>query len=267
MGKKKRRHPDDDISFQDQVSTFEGDNTTFGEHPEEKNNADGDAENRSHEDRYSLEIEEGTVELLTILRHDLKNGIQVMTGYLQLLDETELDQDQKQLVEKTYLACNKTNELIDKIGFFKNILKRGDIQAVKLSVHIGNAIKKFDTRNKEFTIESELQEVEVKGYPFIEELFVYLIENALRHSRGTLVRLSLIDKGDKVTVVVEDDGIGIPIEIREDVFRAGYRGVGSTGFGLGLYLVDMIVKTCGGQVLIKENGLGGTRVEVTLEKF
>ncbi len=235
----------------------------------EFNNLASATADQGGDEKSSIDIEKGVKVLLTILRHDLKNKIQIITGYLQLLEETGLDEAQKELVEKIFFANDKTEEFIEKVGFYKDILNRGDIRPVTLSMHIREALKMYEETLKEcgISIDCELQDFEVKGHPLLlEGLFANLIENVVRHSDGTLIRISVKESGTKVVVTVEDDGKGIPHEQKEDIFDCGYRGAGSSGFGLGLYFVDIITKTCGGQVELKESGSGGARFEITLDK-
>ncbi len=213
-------------------------------------------------------VEETIVELLTVLRHDLKNKLLIMTGHLQLLDETELDDDQKYFVEKTSGACKKTFELLEKIGLLKEIIQRGKISNVNLSSKVTDAIYRLEETalDSGFQIESDIREIQVKGYHFMEDLFVYLIENALKHSRGSLVRITSFEDDERISVIVEDDGIGVSAEERYHVFKAGYKGIGSSGFGLGLYMVDIITRACGGRIVVSDSELGGASFEVILNR-
>jgi len=95
-----------------------------------------------------------------------------------------------------------------------------------------------------------------------------LMENALRHTpEGTPVRVTVGPDGDAVVLVVEDDGPGIPPELRERVFDRFVRGSGDhgTGSGLGLAIVRAVAEFHGGTISVAEPASGtGTRFVLRL---
>jgi signal transduction histidine kinase len=107
----------------------------------------------------------------------------------------------------------------------------------------------------------------------LHRLTLNLIENAIRHTPpGTRVRASVEIVDGSVRLIVEDDGPGIPVELKERVFERFVRGAGDRGgsSGLGLSIVHAVVESHGGRVAIESptmNGPGrprGTRFCVTL---
>ena len=83
-----------------------------------------------------------------------------------------------------------------------------------------------------------------------------LIENAIRHTpEGTSVRLRVTDRP---SIEVMDYGPGIPVEQRAKIFERFWRGDRNTGgAGLGLAIVDRIMKALQGSVLVNEAPGGG----------
>ena len=69
-------------------------------------------------------------------------------------------------------------------------------------------------------------------------------------------------KGSIVGFYVEDDGDGIPPEIRDRIFDYGFSGGGGTGFGLSI--VADFVAAHGWEILASESEAGGARFEVTI---
>lgn len=93
-------------------------------------------------------------------------------------------------------------------------------------------------------------------------------DNAARHSAG-VVALSVAERDGVIVLSVEDDGPGIPPAGRERVLRrfvrldeARDRDAG--GAGLGLAIVDELVRAHGGTVEVGESALGGARILLRL---
>jgi signal transduction histidine kinase len=96
-----------------------------------------------------------------------------------------------------------------------------------------------------------------------------LIENALRYPPpGTRVTVETAVSDGRATLVVADDGPGIPAEERTRVFERFYRGStgrqSGPGTGLGLAIVAELVERWGGQVRLLEGP--GTRIAATFER-
>ena len=96
-----------------------------------------------------------------------------------------------------------------------------------------------------------------------------LVENASVYAGG-VTRLAVEASRDRVRLIVEDAGPGIPAEGRERVFErffrgsaAGRRGAGD-GSGLGLALVAEHVRLHGGRVWVDDRPGGGSRFVVEL---
>jgi two-component system osmolarity sensor histidine kinase EnvZ len=99
--------------------------------------------------------------------------------------------------------------------------------------------------------------------------FGNLIENACRYGRKVRVRATL-DTGH-VWIAIDDDGPGIPIERREEVFRPFHRldasrNSSTGGVGLGLTIARDIVLSQGGDIELHDSPAGGLRVLVRLPR-
>ncbi|MEX2023827.1 MAG: HAMP domain-containing sensor histidine kinase, partial [Thermoleophilaceae bacterium] len=87
----------------------------------------------------------------------------------------------------------------------------------------------------------------------LHRLTLNLIENAIRHTPpGTHVRATVECVDGSVRLIVEDDGPGIPAELRDRVFERFVRGSGDRGgsSGLGLSIVHAVAESHGGTVRI-----------------
>ena len=96
-----------------------------------------------------------------------------------------------------------------------------------------------------------------------------LIGNAQRY--GGRIWLTVTPLTDSVTVLVDDDGPGIPAAERENVFRPFFRldsarSPATEGVGLGLTIARDVARGHGGDLRLEESPRGGLRVRLTLPK-
>ena len=94
-----------------------------------------------------------------------------------------------------------------------------------------------------------------------------IISNAFRYGKTIAVSLESNDK--KLSVCVEDDGPGIPVDKREDVFKAFYRLENSRnketgGVGLGLSIAKDVITSHGGTIELGDSSLGGLKVLINI---
>jgi two-component system, OmpR family, sensor kinase len=93
-----------------------------------------------------------------------------------------------------------------------------------------------------------------------------LMENAIRHTPdGTRIRAQVAADNGEVVLTVQDNGPGVPAELRERVFERFVRGAGDRGSssGLGLSIVRVVAEAHGGSVVL-EDAHPGARFVVRL---
>lgn len=99
----------------------------------------------------------------------------------------------------------------------------------------------------------------------LDEILGNLIENAAKYGGGSVFVTVAGDAGF-VEIMVEDDGRGIPAELRDKLFERGVRlDTSKPGTGLGLAIVRDVVEIYGGTVALEESeDLGGLLVRLRL---
>lgn len=92
------------------------------------------------------------------------------------------------------------------------------------------------------------------------------ITNAVKHGGATTVRLSAVSSRDGLEISIDDDGVGVPEEEREQVFDRFSRGstASHSGSGLGLALVAQQAEIHGGTATLEASVLGGARLVLRL---
>lgn len=127
-------------------------------------------------------------------------------------------------------------------------------------------------REVEVVIEPELPVVRVDERA-VSEVVYTLVDNAAKYSpRGTKIKITAGLVDGMIRMAVEDEGEGIPVDLRERVFdkffRATRDGDVSTqrpsGTGMGLAIAKGIVEAHEGKIWIESRPGGGTRVVFTL---
>ncbi|MCG3219181.1 MAG: PAS domain-containing sensor histidine kinase, partial [Candidatus Heimdallarchaeota archaeon] len=216
--------------------------------------------------RKELELEGKFLNIL--LRHDLLNRFVIIGGYLSIIDPSDLSEESQSYLKKASIAVNQSSELIEKIHKLRMLHDKIPLEIINLSDLCTEVI--YNTKNlaeeKGITFERYPCTHLVKGSHLTKEMLTNLIENAINHSKGSIIRMSTFHNSDEVTIVIEDDGIGIDESLRDKIFERGYKGKHSEGSGIGLFLVKKIITSSGGRIEVKASELGGARFEVTFLK-
>lgn len=192
-------------------------------------------------------------EIADILSHDLKSPLNVVSGNLELARETGEDV----YLEKALAALDRVEEIVDEVVLLAETGERIDErEAVDLEMAARAAWE---------TVEAPEAELVVERAAVIDA-----DDRALRHLLGNLMDNAVVHGGADVTVrvgptdrgfYVEDDGEGVPTEIRERVFERGFSRERGTS-GLGLHIVGQIADAHGWAVRVAEEAAGGARFEV-----
>ncbi len=216
------------------------------------------------------EIQERKEFLHTLLRHDLRNKIQLTQGYLDLLDmDIELSDKGEEYVQKAKKGTKSSVDLIEKV---RTLIKSADeeMKKVRLNASIRDAVEAHQERMEEKGIEIEIENLNETFYvsagSLLKEVLANIIENAVKHSEGDKIKISNEESDEKIICSIEDDGKGIPDEKKEEIFDRGYTTDEERGTGLGLFLLRDLVETYGGKVEVQDSELDGARFDIYLKK-
>jgi len=201
----------------------------------------------------------------SLLRHDIYNKNEVAMGYLGLI-KNSLPENQAEIVEKALLAIMEGNKLIETVKKLERTTE-GGLKPMDVGKVIGKVIERYeeDAKSKDMEIVYEPIKATVKANELIEDAFSNLLKNSIEHSYGSKLEIFSEDKNGMIDIYVKDDGIGIPEENKEKIFKQGWKGKGSKGSGLGLYLVKKIVEGLGGNIKVESNE--GACFIVSLKKY
>ena len=103
----------------------------------------------------------------------------------------------------------------------------------------------------------------------IYRVFFNLIENAIKYNRENgYIKIKLQRDKDKINIEISDNGIEIPKEFRDKIFKAFFRVNKSSsvsGSGLGLCLVDKVINLHNGKVFVKDSNKDKTTIGLELK--
>jgi len=113
-------------------------------------------------------------------------------------------------------------------------------------------------------IRSDLENIEIFADPLLERVFFNQADNTLRYGGPdkSYISLAACETGEGLVITIEDDGVGIPPQDKEKIFRRGF----GKNTGLGLFLAREILSITG--IGLRETGeyLHGARFELLVPK-
>jgi PAS domain S-box-containing protein len=198
--------------------------------------------------------------LSSITRHDILNQITAIVMYLSLAEEVETNPAVLDHLHK----IDQITQLIQKqIRFTRDYQNIGasSPQWQSVAETVNHAIKNLDMGT--VRVETDLGSLEIYADYLLEKVFYNFIENSIRHGEKVSVcRVSYKVREDGITIIYEDDGVGIPVAVKEKIFRREYYR--NTGYGLFLSLEILSITG----LSVKETGEEGkgARFEIHVPK-
>jgi len=220
--------------------------------------------------------------LLRVMAHDLRGMVTSASLSSQLL-RMELDEgvtDPDSLREYLTVVQTSTDRQValisDIMGMAEHEEGRLELERERTDVAglLEEVMELLRPRalQKSVTVEVDADEgttADVDG-PKVRQIVQNLADNALKFTRkgGTIVLQAKEEPGHLV-LAVDDNGVGMPPEVRDNLFQAFTAGQRSgtdheVGTGLGLWICQVLVDAHGGEISVESEEGEGTRVEVRL---
>jgi signal transduction histidine kinase len=196
-----------------------------------------------------------------ITRHDIRNQVMGLMGFLELAKMKTTDPDLLHYIDREETAAQNIQRQIEFTKSYEDIgVRAPQWQDVAMHVH---ALRSLISRG-EIAVSVNVGGLEVFADPLLEKVFENLLDNSRRH--GERVRhiafFTLPHGPDSIALVYEDDGTGVHEGDKERIFEKGF----GKNTGLGLFLSREILAITG--LTIRETGVygKGARFEILVPK-
>jgi K+-sensing histidine kinase KdpD len=212
---------------------------------------------------------------LDAVSHELRTPLAAVLGIaltLQRQDVVLSEEDHLDLVSRLAANARKLerllSDLLDLDRLTRGIL-RPNRHPTEVAALVGRVVENSDfLLNHIVTVDTTPISASLDG-PKMERIVENLLANTARHTpAGTHVRVGITPRDGGIELTVEDDGPGIPEELRESIFQPFQQGPNrnphSPGVGIGLSLVARFAELHGGRAWVEEREGGGASFHVFL---
>ncbi len=220
-------------------------------------------------------------EVIANVAHDLRTPLTALHGYLEALQQRGVaiePEERRRYVAAAIAQSDKVRRMSQQLFELARLQSTDEIMQrdrFRLDELVHDTVQKFELSARPSPVAllgSPPGPIDMEGdLQLIDRALTNLIDNAIRHGAGQRpVRVSLTHRGQGVTVLVEDDGPGLPGEIssRLDAGRPLRESPPSRpggGFGgLGLAITQRIAWLHGGSLRTLPAPRGGTRLCLAL---
>ncbi len=221
---------------------------------------------------------------LANMSHEIRTPINAINGLTHLLQQTIVDEKQREYISGIRSSSEHLMELINDILDFTKI-EAGKVIFESVDFHLGSLLQqvintlRFKATDKkiELKLEADLSLPDsLLGDPLrLKQILINLLSNAVKFTDNGHVKLTtkLIEQGAEgyaISFTVEDTGIGIPADKIDSVFSSFTQlnqelNRKAEGTGLGLTITRQLVEAQGGTISVKSKLGQGSTFNVVLK--
>lgn len=234
--------------------------------------------------RQKRQYETAAEVLNRLLRHDLKNDLNIVYGYIQ---QARSQTDDEQVMDRLAEARGALARVIDKSDRARDLQEFLDrayqesTYPVRLDDVLAETVAsvRAEYDHAAFTL-GRVPAVQVVADDLLSTVLEGILENAVQHNDSEKPRVGVDVRTTETTAVVRvaDNGPGMPTDDHEIVFGRGATDVLNHGDGVSLFFADSVVRTYEGQLWFEEHdgsldllevpeeGLDGTVFKIELTR-
>jgi PAS domain S-box-containing protein len=205
----------------------------------------------------ALEVANKKLNLLTdITRHDIRNRLTVLTGYLEMFRSHPAEPYFSMYVNKINDIVNAMNAQIEVTRVYQELGIQNPVWQ-NVDTLFKRVLSQLDTRS--VTVYSEPDGWEIYADPLLEKVFYNIIDHALKCGMTlTEIRRRSYEFPEGLVITIEDNGVGIPQENKERIFAKGF----GKNTSLGLFFSREVLSITG--ITIRETGEPGRGARFTI---
>ena len=198
-------------------------------------------------------------EMLSGISHDLRTPLTRLKLQLAMLKQKEVSDNMSKDIDEMEKMLN------DYLQFAKTQATESTI-TINLNKFLKSIKNNFKNDNVIFN-ENKL-DIELKGRPTaLKRSFENIIQNGLTY--GNKVSVETQKGNNRVLVIFEDDGPGIPEDQYKNVFKPFFRldksrSLNQSGVGLGLAIVEDVINSHGGNIQLGKSQYKGLQIKISL---
>jgi len=220
-------------------------------------------------------------EPISIVAHQLKNPISVLTGYLEVLlseslgningKQREYLNDAIEILSRVQLIISDLLD-VSRIEEHQYKLNNVPFDLSKITEEVLNDFSSWTkASNCEISFVSRKLPYVMADRIKIRQVLESLISNAIKYKLSGLgkIKIDFKKSGKNIIFSCKDNGIGIPIKDYSKVFSKFYRSeeamkIDPSGVGLGLYIDKAIINISKGRLWFQKNKDGGMTFHFSL---
>ncbi|TXT55652.1 MAG: putative Histidine kinase [Candidatus Thorarchaeota archaeon] len=192
------------------------------------------------------ESKDRAVLYLDLIGHDIMNKFQVIIACMNLITRETTGEQHDNLIIESENAIAECRDLLTKMTLTES-LTSNPIAIRQLDIALANTINHIQSKYGEVSIQIEghYTRANIVGDALLEQLFIMLIENAIKHnvSESKRVWIQVFEFNDGYRISISDNGIGIPDQRKEALFDISRRYG-----GVDLHLCKHMVQKYGGTI-------------------
>jgi PAS domain S-box-containing protein len=209
-------------------------------------------------------------EFLSIAAHEIRGPITSIHIAVQGLGKGKAPgQAMPKLLDIIEREDRRLGRFVDELLDLGSI-RTGRVHLAFEDVDLGNVVREVSSRlGAELARTGSSLSITSEGHPVgqwdrfrMEQVVANLLWNAMKFGLGKPISVNVSEQEGTTTLVVKDQGIGIPPDMLERIFKPFERAESARhygGLGLGLFIVNTIVNSLGGSVRVEsERNLGST---------
>jgi len=225
-----------------------------------------DVERKLKENNHKLELMNEKLSVVgSLTRHDVRNKLTAVNGYTYLLRKKHMDQaDIVEGLGKIEQAIEDSAKIFE---FSKMYEKLGaeELSCIDLGKTVDEAISLF--KDLKFKVVNGCHGKNVLADSFLRQMFYNFIDNTRKYGeKTTTVNVYCEQEASGILrLIYEDDGVGISVENKKNLFSKGFSTGGSSGFGL--FLIKKMMDVYGWSITEEGEPGEGAKFIITLQKL